>query len=78
LEVAKGILIAAAEERAVDWGEAEKLARAWLATTGGTLALRVLAEGEHAATALVAKKARTWPPTRVLIESGRGLTRDHF
>jgi hypothetical protein len=58
LEVAKGILLAAAEERDVDWGDAEKLARAWLATTGGTLAMRVLAEGEHAAAALVALCAR--------------------
>jgi hypothetical protein len=33
LEVAKGILIPAAEERDIDWGEAEKLAGAWLAET---------------------------------------------
>jgi hypothetical protein len=57
-EVAKGILVAAAEERDVDWGDAEKLARAWLATTGGALAMRVLAEGEHAAAALVELCAR--------------------
>jgi hypothetical protein len=72
-EVAKGILIAAAEERDVDWGDAERLAREWLATTGGTLAMRVLAEGEHAAAALVELCVRIVglsEPDEVAVEQG--------
>jgi len=56
--VAEEILAAAAEGRDVDWGDAEGLARAWLAATASTLAFRVLAEGPHAGTALVELCAR--------------------
>ena len=48
----------AAEGRAVACAVAEALAREWLAQTAGTLAMRVLAEGEHAGAALVELCAR--------------------
>jgi hypothetical protein len=52
------VLLAAAEGREVEWAVAEPLAREWLARTAGALAMRVLAEGEHAGTALVELCAR--------------------
>ena len=42
----------------MQWAVAEALARGWLARTAGTLAMRVLAEGEHAGVALVELCAR--------------------
>jgi hypothetical protein len=39
-------------------GGSRGLAREWLARTAGALAMRVLAEGEHAGTALVELCAR--------------------
>ena len=57
-EAARRILLAAAEGRDVEWAVAEALARGWLARTAGNSAMRVLAEGEHAGTALVELCAR--------------------
>jgi hypothetical protein len=68
-------LLAAAEGRAVEWVVAEALAREWLARTAGTLAMRVLAEGEHAGTALVELCARivemAEPAAADAVEAGR-------
>jgi len=75
LEAAREILLAAAKGREVEWAVAEALARGWLARTAGALALRVLAEGEHAGTALVEMCARivemAEPAVADAVEAGR-------
>jgi hypothetical protein len=74
-EAAREILLAAAEGRDVEWVVAEALARGWLARTAGALAMRVLAEGEHAGTALVELCARivdvAGPAVAGAVEAGR-------
>jgi hypothetical protein len=74
-EAARAVLLAAAEGREVQWAVAEALARGWLARTAGALAMRVLAEGEHAGTALVELCARIMevagPAVEGAVEAGR-------